>query len=212
LGSAKTLEGVSMGEEDIGRLVFTTHRLKVYLATVNDAPFIHKLWTDPRVMRNVGFPNGLPISLEDVKQDILNRGGSVFNQLLVIRFIATGELIGQCIMKSPNDEGIAETDVKLDPTYWGQRFGVEIKRGLLNFLFNMTDCTAVQATPTISNIASIKMQEAVGGVRVGEAVYEFPESMRDFTTPVHHYIYRVTRQSWLAQKVTEPLGISNHEA
>ncbi len=48
----------------------------------------------------------------------------------------------------------------------------------------------------MGNIASIKMQEAVGGVRIGEDVYEFPESMREFTTPVHCYIYRVYRNAW----------------
>jgi RimJ/RimL family protein N-acetyltransferase len=73
---------------------------------------------------------------------------------------------------------------------------VEIKRGLLDYLFTHTDCDAVQATPNVNNIASIKMQEAVGGERVGEEVYQFPESMRDFTTPVHHYIYRVYRRTW----------------
>ncbi len=54
----------------------------------------------------------------------------------------------------------------------------------------------MEATPNVGNTASIRMQEAVGGVRVGEAVAEFPESMRGFTTPVRHYIYRVERCRW----------------
>jgi hypothetical protein len=41
------------------------------------------------------------------------------------------------------------------------------------------------------------MQEAVGGVRIDEGVYEFPEAMRDFTNPVHYYTYRVYREAWL---------------
>jgi RimJ/RimL family protein N-acetyltransferase len=67
---------------------------------------------------------------------------------------------------------------------------------LVVYLFAHTDCVAVQATPNVGNVASIRMQESVGGVRVGEQVYEFPESMRDYTTPVHHYIYRVYRKDW----------------
>ena len=43
------------------------------------------------------------------------------------------------------------------------------------------------------------MQEAVAGKQIGEEVFELPEAMRDFTTPVHHYIYRVERQSWIAK-------------
>jgi RimJ/RimL family protein N-acetyltransferase len=73
---------------------------------------------------------------------------------------------------------------------------VGFPHGLLSHLFAHTRCTAVQATPNVHNVASIKMQEAVGGVRVGEQVYEFPEAMRDYTTPVHHYIYHVYRTNW----------------
>ena len=40
------------------------------------------------------------------------------------------------------------------------------------------------------------MQEAVGGVRIGKGVFEFPEEMRNYTEPVPHYIYRVYRKDW----------------
>ena len=101
-------------------------------------------------------------------------------------------------MHRPNPEGIARTDIKLLPAFWGKRYGVEVKRALLSHLFTHTDCVAVEAGPNVNNIASIKMQEAVGGVRVGEAVHEFPEKMRDYTTPVRHYVYRVERSDWSA--------------
>ena len=91
---------------------------------------------------------------------------------------------------------MAETDVKLLPDFWGHKYGVEIKRALVSHLFTHTDCIAVEATPNVENIASIKMQEAVGGVRIKEAVYQFPDHMRDYTTPVHHYVYRVERSTW----------------
>jgi RimJ/RimL family protein N-acetyltransferase len=65
-------------------------------------------------------------------------------------------------------------------------------------LFSHTACVAVQATPNVANVASIRMQEAVGGVRTGEGVGEFPESMRSYTHPVHYYIYRVYRPDWAA--------------
>ena len=55
--------------------------------------------------------------------------------------------------------------------------------------------------PRVENIASIKMQEAAGMVRTGEDVYEFPESMRDFTMPVHCYIYKITREDWQRRQI-----------
>jgi len=92
-----------------------------------------------------------------------------------------------------DEQGIAEPDIKLLPAFWGHRYGLEVWEELVAYLFTRTDCEAVQTTPNVNNAASIKMQEAVGGVRVGEDVYHFPEHMRDYTTPVHCYIYRVYR-------------------
>jgi RimJ/RimL family protein N-acetyltransferase len=113
---------------------------------------------------------------------------------------ATGESLGECKMGFPDSEGIAWTDVKLLPPFWGNRYGVEIKKALLGHLFTHTDCVAVDASPNVGNVASIQMQEAVGGVRIGEGVYEFPEEMGDHTTPVPHYLYRVERDAWMARQ------------
>lgn len=99
-------------------------------------------------------------------------------------------------MQCPDQDGVARTDLKLLPEFRGKRYGVEIKTGLLSHLFTHTDCVAVDASPNVDNAASIHMQEAVGGKRIGEAVYEFPEAMRAYTKPVHHYIYRVEKSTW----------------
>jgi RimJ/RimL family protein N-acetyltransferase len=179
-----------------GSMVFETKRLKVRTAILDDVELFHELWTNPQVMSNVGFPRGLRISQGEIKDTILKPVESEFEKMLVVVLKTGNQPIGECKMHPPNQDGIAETDVKLLPRHWGNRYGVEIKRGLLDYLFTHTDCDAVQATPNVNNIASIKMQEAVGGKRVGEEVYQFPESMRDFTTPVHHYIYRVYRRTW----------------
>lgn len=175
-------------------LIFETKRLSVRTATVEDIDLFYALWTNPRVMKNVGFPHGLNIARNDLKERLSKQGGSEFEQLLVVELKATGQAIGECKLSKPDEEGIAEPDIKLLPEFWGHRYGVEVWRELVAYQFTHTDCHIVQATPNVENIASIKMQEAVGGRRVGEDVYQFPESMRDYTTPVHHYIYRVYRR------------------
>jgi RimJ/RimL family protein N-acetyltransferase len=147
-------------------------------------------------MAYVGFPRGLLITREEVEARIQAPSESKFDRLLIVELKLTGQSIGQCLMHLPDEEGIAETDIKLLPAFWGYRYGVEVKRGLVAYLFTHTVCVGVGASPNVNNVASIKMQEAVGGVRVGEAVYEFPESMRGYTTPVHHYIYHVYRNVW----------------
>jgi RimJ/RimL family protein N-acetyltransferase len=176
--------------------VFETERLVIRTAGEQDTDLFYELWTDPRVMSNVGFPDGLRITRQEIESRLQQPSDSEFERVLVVESKATGQAIGECGMHAPDEEGIASTDVKLLPAFWGHKYGLEVKRGLVSHLFAHTRCTAVQATPNVDNVASIKMQEAVGGVRVGEQVYEFPESMRDYTTPVHHYIYRVYRKDW----------------
>lgn len=180
-------------------VVIETGRLAARLATADDADLIYALWTDPRVMSNVGFPKGLRVTRDEIQKDIEKRGLSALEQLLIVELKETGAAIGQCKMNPPDETGIAGTDVKLLPAHWGHQYGVEIKRGLVEYLFAHTDCQAVEATPNVNNLASIKMQEAVGGVRLSENVHHFPESMRDYTTPVHYYVYRVYRDAWERQ-------------
>jgi RimJ/RimL family protein N-acetyltransferase len=187
---------VDIKNSAVARVIFTTKRLAVRLATVADADLYLRLWTDSRVMTNVGFPQGLRITHENILDRLTNAGTSEFARLLIVELNSNHQAIGECKMDNPNGEGVATTDVKLLPEFWGRGYGVEVKRGLLKHLFTKSNCTAVEATPNVNNIASIKMQEAVGGIRIGETTHHFPESMQGYTTPVHHYIYRVSREDW----------------
>lgn len=175
------------------RIVFETERLLVRPAEAGDADLFLALWTSGEVMANVGFPRGLPISREEVLERIADHDGTELDRLLVVVLRATGTPLGECKMRRPDADGVARTDIKLLPAHWGRGYGVEIKRALVDHLFAHTDCAFVEGTPNVSNTASIRMQEAVGGVRVAERVFEFPEAMRDYTVPVPHYVYRVAR-------------------
>ena len=187
-------------------MIFTTARLLVRkaLPTEEDTEMYFRLWTDGRVMVHVGFPNGLPITREEMRAKLVSQGDSEYDRLLVVERLSDGKQVGECKLGVPDEKGSAETDVKLLPEYWGHSYGVEVKRGLLDYLFTHTDCRAVHASPNVNNRPSIRMQEAVGGVRIDEGVYEFPEDMREFTCPVHCYIYEVTRQAWEALPREQP--------
>lgn len=180
-----------------GQVVFQTSRLYVRAATAAHVDLYYALWTDPRVMTNVGFPQGLPITREEIADTIeRTKDKPIFNQRLVVVLQENGQSIGECRAHWPDSRGIASTDVKLRPEHWGHKYGVEVKRGLLDYLFTHTDCQAVEGSPNVGNVASIKMQEAVGGVRIAEAVYYPPPARQSYTTPVHYYLYYVYRTDW----------------
>ena len=195
----------------MNQVVFETKRLRIRVANENDVDLVYSLWTLPEVMKFVGFPKGLRTSREEVLARIEKSEHAPFEYLLIVEVKETGVSIGQCLMHNPNAEGIAVTDVKLLPAFWGNKYGVEVKQGLVDYLFTHTDCVAVEGSPNVKNIASMKMQEAVGGVRIREHVYEFPESMRDFTTSVHSVIYYVKREVWKLRKNAEKEVVELHQ-
>lgn len=175
------------------KTVFRTERLEAVRADASHVDLFFSLWTDPAIMKNVGFPQGIPISREELAAKLSRQPDSDFDRLIALRLSGSGEWIGECALHPPDERGIASTDVKLLPDFQGKGYGSETKRALLDYLFRNTDCSAVEATPNVGNIASIRMQESVGGVRTGEGTFEFPESMRSCTCPVRHFVYTVYR-------------------
>jgi RimJ/RimL family protein N-acetyltransferase len=184
-------------------ILFETPRLCIRRAQPDEADtaFFLRLWNDPQVMRNVGFPYGLRLDAVQVRQALergLQQGDERrLDACLVAVRKDTGQVIGECKLGTPDAQGLSETDIKLLPEFCGQGYGTEIKRGLLSYLFTRTECLVAQATPNIDNLASVRMQQAVGGRRVGASTYEFPPEMQSFTCPVHCHIYQVRRDDWL---------------
>lgn len=190
--------------EDISmtKYIFSTKRLNIRKATTSDTDisFLFDLWTNPHVMKFIDFSHGLEIFKEQIKNQILDQDDTEFDARLIIEAKGTSEIIGQCKLGKVSYNGISETDVKFSPLYWGKGFGKEIKQALIYYLFTNTNCEIIKATPNKQNIASIKMQEAVGGERIEEFAYNFPDHMRDYTCPVHGYVYHVSRDKWETRK------------
>jgi RimJ/RimL family protein N-acetyltransferase len=165
----------------------------------SDIALLLELWTNPEVMKNVGFPSGLRTDADRIEAQLTKQPAGEYDCVLIASLNGTGELMGECKLGAPDKDDVAVTDIKLLPRYWGNRFGVEIKRALLDYLFQNTTCRQVKATPNKQNKASIKMQKAVGGSQTGEGVHKFPDSMADYTTDVPYVEYTVFREDWIGK-------------
>lgn len=173
---------------------FETARLVVRAAVAEDALFIKALWSDPRVMRNVGFPRGIPTAAKDVPHRIERGKGQ--DALLIAELRAGGEPIAQCMLGAPDSCGVCEPDIKLAPPFWNRGYGRELWAALVDQLFRRSSCAIVRGTPNTANVASIRIQASAGMRRVGRGVSEFPASMQAFTAPVPHFVYEITREEW----------------
>jgi hypothetical protein len=58
------------------RIVFETERLQIRLAGVEDVDHFYRLWTNPQVMTQVGFPNGLQVTLPEIQGRLAAAGES----------------------------------------------------------------------------------------------------------------------------------------
>ncbi len=179
----------------------TTRRLTIRLAMPTDADidFLHRIWTDPEVMRFVGYPRGLPTNRTKIERQLQQPKTSEYDRVLLVQLLETGAIVGECKLGSTNSDGLAETDVKLLPAYWGNGYGREIKQALVDYLFIHSQCRGVRATPNKENAASIRMQETVGAEPVAEGVYRFPDDMKPFTSDVPYIEYVVWRENWRNQ-------------
>lgn len=189
-----------MSSKSEQRIVIRTQRLVIRKACSDDAIFLCALWNNPEVMRYVGFPKGLGITEERIRQDIAGFPENEFDQYLMIEL--EGRVIGQCKLGLPDQEGVARTDLKLDPAYHGKGYGSEVKQELVDYLFEHTDCVCVEGTPNRLNTASIRMQERVGGRRVEEGVFKPPPGKEDRQCEVPFYRYLVYRSDWEKNRST----------
>jgi RimJ/RimL family protein N-acetyltransferase len=174
--------------------IFTTPRLSVRAAIDADAAFVISLWSDPRVMRYVGFPSGIPTADVDVPERI--RRGEGGARLLIAEDRSTHAPVGQCMLGALDASGVCEPDIKLAPDMWRRGYGRELWSAMIDRLFESSACGMVRGSPNVANVASIRMQESAGMKRVGQGLSEFPPSMRAFTEAVPHYVYEISRGEW----------------
>lgn len=173
-----------------------TTRLGIRRVRTADAPFIQALWTTPDVMHFVGFPNGLAITIGDVRRQIESGPDSEFGSLLIAELLDTGLPIGQCKIGTPNADRTCEPDIKLKPEYWGNGYGKELWRALIDYTFQHSSAEIVQGTPNRANTASVRMQLGAGMIKVDEGVFEPNLTLHPDAVPVPYYKLQITREQW----------------
>ncbi len=176
--------------------VLETEHLTVKLPEPARAADFMRIWSDPAIMSNVGFPQGLTgLNLQSMEEDIRksDREGRLFDRPLAVHIKKTSCFAGECVVGMPGKDLVSKTDIKLLREYQGAGYGSELKSALVNYIFSNTKARAVSAGPNRSNTASIRMQEKCGGVRIAACRYEPSERMRALhgAESVDYYLYMI---------------------
>jgi ribosomal-protein-alanine N-acetyltransferase len=181
-------------------LLLETARLGVRRAQADDAEFIHGLWTSPDVMRFVGFPNGLAISIEQIRDQIRCGPDTEFGALLIAQHLVLGARIGQCKIGVPDRDGLCEPDIKLHPKHWGNGYGRELWQALIDYALEHPGIAVVQGTPHRDNVASVRMQMGAGMTQVDEGIFTEHVRLVSGAIPVPYLKLQITRNQWAARK------------
>jgi len=102
--------------EESKKAIFDTERLQIRSAGRQDAALLFAIWTDPRVMTHVGYPQGLRITQKEIAERFAEQDLTrPFGRVLIVDIKESNLSIGECKILLPNEKGISRTDVKLVP-------------------------------------------------------------------------------------------------
>lgn len=112
-------------------------------------------------------------------------------------FLKNGEVIGQ-ITVQPNEEYENNPEIRnigwfINPKYQKKGYAYEASSAILNFMFTKIEITTIKTSAVISNIASWKLMEKLGFIKIGEKNSEFSDEEGNILPA---YIYEITKEKY----------------
>jgi len=134
-----------------------------------DLPFLQTLWNDGEVMRYVGFPQGLGIDEQGMREwfeGLERHRGQDLEHWIVEN--EGGEPIGEAFYKAEREyysyqqgEKMAQIDLKLARRFWGRGYATDALRTLIHYLL-AKGFEEVVVSPNLANKAALKPYKRLG--------------------------------------------------
>lgn len=166
------------------QFIFETPRLLLRYFTIEDAPLIYELNSDPDIVKYVHEPvlqnveQAIKILTQNIlPQYILNVGRWAVHQKDDKKFI------GWCGIKYIPKSGIYDLGYRFLKTAWNKGYATEAARHTILYGINTLKISVITAMVHIENIASIKVLEKTGMRFIKEDVVD--------NAPVKVYIISV---------------------
>ena len=154
-----------------------------------DLKYIQSLWKNKEVMKWVGYPDGLNVTIEKLKKWLNKIDRSRLRKSFVVSELASNSFCGELFYEIDREYNRAGLDVKFLPEAQGKGLGTEAFNILIKYIFeNELDVEAVWTEPAQNNIHARKVYEHCGLKISRQPVYM-----------VHRELYmELTRDNWKA--------------
>lgn len=142
-------------------ILFETNRLIVRYLNESDWDYFKELLNAPEIIEPIPQK---PFTIEEVKEKF-NQNLDFDDSIDPLRRYAwavcikgNDEVIGLCLFLV-NEDGDRELAYRFRKSFWGNGFGTEMTKGLIDFSFSSLNLSKVTADVTIGNLASMKILE-----------------------------------------------------
>lgn len=133
--------------------------IKIAVTTKDDLELVQKLWKDGRVMKWVGFPDGLEMSAEDMLK-WYERLQQTPNEEHYSLFDTTGEYVGETFYRYHPEE--TEVDIKLVPSQQGKSYASVGLSYVMSKVFVHDPNTVIIVDPHPENLQAYILYERLG--------------------------------------------------
>ncbi|MEH6936861.1 GNAT family N-acetyltransferase [Bacillus sp. JJ664] len=159
-------------------MILQSERLSIRKLRLDDLEQLHKLQSNPNVMKYI---TNRPKSLEETEKE-LNKIVTSYDEnqsdflVLAVCLTERNEFIGTCAVIK-NEERKSEVGYRLQEEHWGSGYGSELIRRLLIYCFEERNIDIVIANVETRNHFSVKILENNGFELINE---EFDKEIGDF--------------------------------
>lgn len=137
-------------------MIFETERLTIRPLQQSDANAFFDMMGNPNVMNPIPQKAMTREESDANLNKFLNPKGVPGKHVWGIDEKSSGEFIGLCALLK-NDENEDEIGYRLREKYWGNGYGTEIAKGLIDYSFNVLNFEKITADVNIENIPSVKI-------------------------------------------------------
>lgn len=144
-------------------------RVRLRLTALHDLEFLQRLWNDGQVMKLAGYPQGLGIDEQGMREwfrrlaEHRHRDRDREHWIVEIE----GEGIGEAYYRAVEEfsgykaPGMAELDLKLAQEFWGRGYASDALRTLSPYLF-ARGFAVLAVDPNLRNQKALRLYERLG--------------------------------------------------